>query len=1331
MSRLGNIFIAGYYPCPVKVVRAIGALLRYDTGKLGRISVVDPCAGDGEAVVELAAAIDRTTVRRSTANIYACEMEAGRATSLARRLHRDRRPERGRAVHSDAFRLRWEGGRRHDQQPLRAGVVWLNPIYAHDPMYGRTEERWLRHFLSLVHPEGGVLVFVIPITAISASAETIAQNFTGVTTFRFPDPHYDRFKQVVILAKRREATHRPDPRVVAELLAYAADPAQIPVLPVEGAAPLFMVPTLDDNERIAAIVQWEVRPLDADAISAAFRPWRFGEKADRPVPGVLPENGVGGYTTETFTVALPLRAGYVAPALAVGVFDGVRITPDDRASGLPPVFAKATFVRDWTDVPGGCRTNEEGETISILQVQQPRLIMTALDLRTGKYVQIPASLERRSTTDLREMTAADFLAAYQGGLLATLRQKCTPIYDPANDNDRQPEWRIARPLWRAQAITATAALRSIEQHGASLIEGETGTGKSSMGVAIASTMMCKRTFGRVRQGVRRALIVCPPHLLAEWLDEIAALRPDARATVIHDLPDAIAFATGKDDQTVFGLLAETTGKLTHGWAGLGDPDAQPVHVEPGEDPDAEETPARRRGRAQEPLFAPAVGPETHAHRATFLTPKRHALACPTCGAAVTGKHKDLASKRVRCTAQDQSVHSAHALLIEQMARTIAPVFPTDEPVVERLRGRVIRQMLVRWQKLGEDPVVEQERRWRRVQAGGFRTIARAAVLATANGDVTATSAVTLVKILGAADDVDTTVWAVRLLLARASAAQDEPHAAALRHVAGYLPALVRDLPTGLALIAEMRAQDPNAAGRRHHWTNLEEVVRKAHGERVNSYQADFAHNGEPILYGQPQGSSALAFAAFEALRHGVPVEEGDPCGEALYAAVPRPRRVPIAEYLAKKHGHRIDLVIVDEIHEASDLDSAQAQAMEQFRGRPMLGLTGTISNGYAASLFAILHTFSPAFRLEFKRDDIALFRERYGYQKRILQDLDRETKRPVAFGSVSSRVIRSAKAAGDSPGALPSFLLRHFLPLAVPIHLKDLECEILPCEERVEYLDPGPELGPAVRRFVDTLVDQIAQDRFTPLQGKLFGQMSEAWSAADRATLGIGNSEDGIYRACYPESVGGAEVVRLKMQPAEVLLPKEQRMVEIVREELAEGRNVLICAWHAKCGLYERLAKILKDHVGVDAPILDCDKVPARGRKAWLKSKVVDKGARAMIVTSASIETGFNALVHFHTLLWYQPPGCAPRVARQTRGRVRRPGQKKPQRFIWLVYKNTPQVYLYQLLQLKIAESLAVDGDDPTAALRNAGIEPINGVSGMDLGRALYAQVQQERGRAA
>jgi hypothetical protein len=467
--------------------------------------------------------------------------------------------------------------------------------------------------------------------------------------------------------------------------------------------------------------------------------------------------------------------------------------------------------------------------------------------------------------------------------------------------------------------------------------------------------------------------------------------------------------------------------------------------------------------------------------------------------------------------------------------------------------------------------------------------------------------------------------------------------------------------------------------------------------------------------------------AFTAVREATIVGHGEPCGEPLYAAVPHPRRVPLAAYLMKRYPGVVGLAVIDEAHECTNADSAQSQAMAQFMATKMLLLTGSLSNGYATGLFSILWTISRHFRAEFGRDEKFAFADTFGFRRRTVDYRDKETHEIVAFGTVSDRVERRERGGGYAPGIVPSLFLRYLLRVAVLLHMADMDVELPPLTERVELVDPGQELGARVRRLRNGLMTRIFADRFSELglAGKLFGAMGEEWSSADRASMGVGNCDEGVYRVCYPEHVGGALVAEMQPFPAEVILPKERRMLEIVRSELAEGRNVLIFAWHANCRLYERLARLVETELGEPCPILASDGVPAIERQAWIKREIVGRGRRVMIVNPAAVGVGLNCLTHFATVVWFQPPGCAPKALRQAIGRIHRIGQSRPCRVYWLIYKGTSQEVLHKLLLLKVAESVAVDALDPASALAASGIGTPAGMSGFDVGRAIFEAAER------
>lgn len=445
------------------------------------------------------------------------------------------------------------------------------------------------------------------------------------------------------------------------------------------------------------------------------------------------------------------------------------------------------------------------------------------------------------------------------------------------------------------------------------------------------------------------------------------------------------------------------------------------------------------------------------------------------------------------------------------------------------------------------------------------------------------------------------------------------------------------------------------------------------------------------------------------------------CGEPLWQRVPKPRRFPLSDYIAKRHRGLFQLMIADEAHEYSTDGSAQERALHRLVDViPMtLPLTGSLMNGYAKSLFRNLWALSPRMRQEFGYSDAGKFAKLYGYQKRVLTGDAAKQAKASEFGSASDRVIKTegGERLAEAPGVLPSFVLRHILPISVTLHKRDIN----PDDRVVDHdrqeigvdemsLRYGRELGAALKRAV-------TKDRFdAKLAGKLFGQLAEYPSYFDRATLDTGNTAEGDYVAAYPQDVGGYEVYRCAGQAVEQRLGKEAWFIETLRRELAEGRNVLVFLWHKE--LAARLRLLCQDAGVDDAVVLDANKVPARKRQDWIDKYVVSQRKRVLITNPTCVQTGLNNLIHFSTAIFFENPGCSPFVARQAVGRLDRITQTKEVRIYWPVYAGV-QCALLDLLQNKTAISQQIDGIDPTAALEMAGGGEATAQS-LDVGMAVY-----------
>src|SRR5512142_1589630 len=177
MSRLESRLKLGYYPLPVEEARKIASVLVASAP----FSAVDPCAGDGTALWEI-------TSGRG-AHLAAIELDADRAAACSEK--------RIATVHGSVFECR---------VPAEScSLLFLNPPY--DSELGphsndRMELVFLEHCYRWVMTEG-VLVVVIPSTALGRFARLLASQFDRLRVFRREHPASVGCQEVVVCGTRK------------------------------------------------------------------------------------------------------------------------------------------------------------------------------------------------------------------------------------------------------------------------------------------------------------------------------------------------------------------------------------------------------------------------------------------------------------------------------------------------------------------------------------------------------------------------------------------------------------------------------------------------------------------------------------------------------------------------------------------------------------------------------------------------------------------------------------------------------------------------------------------------------------------------------------------------------------------------------------------------------------------------------------------------------------------------------------------------------------------------------------------------------------------------
>ncbi len=1361
MPRLESQAVGGYYALPTDLISPIAALI--DTVSVnvsrGRVAVVDPCAADGAALLGLLRCWFGEKLRDHHNDTgpeilaYTVELERERAAALQLATNRRLgwRAEQT-ALHGDAFRVVWSTKAEWGSTD-GATILYLNPPYDLDPTYRRLEHRFLVRYTDILTPGRGVLLLVVPHHALAASAAFLATHYDSAWCFRFPDTHFADYKQVVLIARR--AVHpltAPDLALQRQIEGWARDAECIEALP--------MVPhpvVALQAGGYAGLTRWQTAPFDLLAVQQSIRCGTLADGSGMQLYGLDGDMDalIGG---RPFPVAMPPRPGHIAQALSAGIINGAVLEPDDPRTDLPVLLAKGVFERELRTVEE--RTNKDGETTGIVQVQQPLLRLCVLDLGAGRYYDLAPGSVPTGTTDVEQMNAADLLDRYRGALAQVMARQCPalhPLGDPAAALPLPP---LARTPFRAQREAIYATLKLLAHRENPFVIGEVGTGKSTIALATIAALAADHLAvlrGRLAdmglptalRPVRRALIVCPPHLLESWCNQIAAVLPGAGVVIVNSTL-AVHREAASADPTLPGagltlsILSREAAKLGHTFSAGLDP--------------------RRR--------------------------------CPRCGGRVAAPDTSLVKERARCTRRIYWPANAVAGWVRDLARLLITALP-DDP---RVRGTVgARGLLALGSKVANvrrqlpdraarDAAAEMA--WTARSGAGADELAAsplgrvlmALIHAIRDGWADGRSGDQL------ADDV--TILGYLFLATRhqqrdilladtiadlyALTTTDSSSHGRGRTLRNGLRELLLLLPPSRAiqtqLIEVVRAYNLDKPQWSHEtdvWKVLDRAIARLgrEGERANTaavgqvVKQEAERTQELIAWGEPQvqispagdlvwndhaEGVAAAKHALDLLSRYARYEFQGVCDEPLFQAIPRPRRFSIARYITRYARDRFDLLILDEGHEFAGDGSAQEIAAHRLSelGLPTLLLTGSLMNGYASGLFRNLWALSRRFRREFRRDAVRAFVTRYGYRKVLREPKDEGTMGAQSYGAMTDRQeldrLTTTRTLGEAPGVLPVLLLHHLLPIAVTIQKSDLDDALPPCtiEEVPIARDTQCPVDTMLRERADMLfskvIARIKKDRYTALAGKLFGALGQLPSFYDRATLDMGNAmrEDGArgWDVRYPASCGGDLVASADLLEPATLLPKERWLCERLRAELAEGRNVLVFVTHSgEIGVVERLMRRIAEQTGEYPIFLDAGRVPTQKREAWINTRVIGAGKRIMIANPTSIQTGLNNLVWFSTAIWMENPNCNAIVFRQANGRLDRIGQTRAVRILVPVYADTPQSLAQDLLARKVAASEQVDGMDVAASLDAAGAGVRDALDTLEMGRAIYALLTGER----
>jgi len=403
------------------------------------------------------------------------------------------------------------------------------------------------------------------------------------------------------------------------------------------------------------------------------------------------------------------------------------------------------------------------------------------------------------------------------------------------------------------------------------------------------------------------------------------------------------------------------------------------------------------------------------------------------------------------------------------------------------------------------------------------------------------------------------------------------------------------------------------------------------------------------------------------------------CGEQLWQADPKgPRRYALGHYIAEKLPGFFDLFVIDEAHEMKSGGSAQgiaAGALAQAIPHT-LALTGTLFGGYASNLHFLLQRFSPQIRSSYGYHDEQRFVAHYGILER--------TTREDSEGGEDGRVSRRKKTATvrERPGLSPA-LLPHLLFNTIFMRLTDVATALPPYHEEIEILQMAEEQRKVHRAFKAELAAEV-QAQLACGSKKLLGAYLQSLLHHPDTPW----REEAVYTT---DKVGSPYLVAAAEALDDVVVyPKEQRLIDIAKDEKRSGRRLMVFVQGTeRRDITKRLSSLL-ERDGFRVAVLKSHTVQAKKREAWV-AKEVEKGLDVLICHPRIVQTGLD-LIAFPTLVFYQTEYSV-YTLRQASRRSWRIGQKFPVKVIHLAYEETLQTQALGLVAKKAQASLALEGE--------------------------------------
>jgi 16S rRNA G966 N2-methylase RsmD len=512
----------GFYPTSIRVIEALKTW--FAPANDGRL--LDPCAGEGSAAGLLAKALNCTS--------WGVELSPARAQVAEKNMDR-------------VLCAAWQTCTLTNESIT---LLFLNPPYNYD-RFG-DQRRLETEFLKTTTPKlmrGGALIYIVPLKLLGDEtvAALLVAYYEDLVVLRYPDTEYG---QVIVMGYRRQHYKNPSKEEIEATQKLAK--FEPPMLEAVSSPRYTLLPAVTKGAGGTGI---RFSQMDYTAEELADATLKKGLMYSRTWLDLVDPSRLEAKMGQP---VMPLKKGHIAMVMAAGTMGIMRLTDENGQ----PMLVKGRVVKVTEKV--GTEETKSGDQMDILRDRY----MTTISVIRQSGIEV--------ITEVGQLS--EFMQKYGEQIGRFITDRTRPLYNfdptPAEaaildmlSRHRKPLPGQQKPgLLQIQRHVATAAARVLRLKRRGNIQGEMGSGKTTMALASLALL-----------DAYPAIIMCDPHMVEKWTREAKEVIPGVQVMELrriggqkHQQTNDVkrfleSYEKGLLGKKAIAVVAHTTAKLGTGW----------------------------------------------------------------------------------------------------------------------------------------------------------------------------------------------------------------------------------------------------------------------------------------------------------------------------------------------------------------------------------------------------------------------------------------------------------------------------------------------------------------------------------------------------------------------------------------------------------------------------------------------------------------------------------------------------------------------------------------------------------------------------------------------